>query len=137
VCSICHKPGHTKRNCPKLASFGTHDLPDELPDGWDERGGGGDGLQRDPGYKAAEAGFHADLGNQKREAAERAVAHQRLTAGAQCEVTTLAKQTTHASATATMKRKGALSGARRCGAITFAVAASATGLRGIHHSSDC
>jgi len=38
VCSVCHKPGHTKRNCPELANFGTHNVPDELPDGWDERG---------------------------------------------------------------------------------------------------
>ena len=26
VCSVCHKPGHTKRNCPELANFGTHDF---------------------------------------------------------------------------------------------------------------
>ena len=38
ACSVCHKPGHTKRNCPELANFGTHDVPDELPDGWAERG---------------------------------------------------------------------------------------------------
>ena len=37
ACSVCHKPGHTKRNCPELANFGTHDVPDELPDGWAER----------------------------------------------------------------------------------------------------
>jgi len=37
VCSVCHKPGNTKRNCPELASFGTHNVPDELPDGWDDR----------------------------------------------------------------------------------------------------
>jgi len=24
VCSICHKPGHTKSTCPELANFGTH-----------------------------------------------------------------------------------------------------------------
>ena len=32
ACSVCHKPGHTKRNCPELANFGTHNVPDELPD---------------------------------------------------------------------------------------------------------
>ena len=37
VGSICHKPGHTKRTCPELARFGTHNVPDELLDGWDER----------------------------------------------------------------------------------------------------
>ena len=29
LCSVCHKPGHTKRNCPELADFGTHNLPVE------------------------------------------------------------------------------------------------------------
>jgi len=37
TCCYCHKPGHTKRNCPELANFGTHNVPDELPDGWDLR----------------------------------------------------------------------------------------------------
>ena len=62
VCSVCHKPGHTKRNCPELANFGTHDVPDELPDGWDERPDhGGDvsrltaGAQRELRKEAAEA----------------------------------------------------------------------------------
>ena len=32
VCSVCHKPGHTKRNCPELANFGTHDVPIERDD---------------------------------------------------------------------------------------------------------
>ena len=46
VCSVCHKPGHTKRNCPELANFGTHDVPDELPDGWDERPDHGSDVSR-------------------------------------------------------------------------------------------
>jgi len=29
VCSVCHKNGHTKRNCPELANFGKHDVPVE------------------------------------------------------------------------------------------------------------
>ena len=40
VCSICHRPGHTKRNCSELANFGTHNVSDELPDDWDDRSGG-------------------------------------------------------------------------------------------------
>ena len=32
VCSVCHKPGNTKRNCPELANFGTHDVPVERDD---------------------------------------------------------------------------------------------------------
>ena len=29
LCSVCHRPGHTKRHCPELAHFGTHNLPVE------------------------------------------------------------------------------------------------------------
>ena len=38
TCSVCHRPGHTELNCPELSNCGTHNVPDELPDGWDERG---------------------------------------------------------------------------------------------------
>ena len=80
VCSVCHKPGHTKRNCPELANFGTHDVPDELPDGWDERPDHGGDVSR------LTAGAQRELLREEQLRPDHGGDVSRLTAGAQREL---------------------------------------------------